>query len=202
MDFLNKCNFSLWFLLLVGFSLPLLSDLKLFTLELERQKDKYFSYDPITCTIIDWPSRIMTINFYFLWLTQILTQYFFLHFFYFLEPSFCTKDPPTMKHALESRTATPTVHWWCTSQRWCPHLIREDSMLSVVFSPERLPLDKSAESWDPTTSLERRKIYMRSLSRLVKKYFKSTYSKDEPFNVNIMIINSLRRPDDMKIEFS
>ena len=78
----------------------------------------------------------------------------------------CMKDRMKMKLLWVSRTATPTLPWWCTSRKWYRPPTKDVFTLSVVSSPEELPLVWSAASWVPTTSLARKTICARSLSNV------------------------------------
>merc|ERR1719489_587216 len=81
------------------------------------------------------------------------------------EENSCMKDPRTMKSQLPSRTVTPTDPFACTSAKWYRPLTRDVSTPSDVCSQVKLQPDRRSESWDPTSSQERKRTCTSSLSR-------------------------------------
>jgi len=90
------------------------------------------------------------------------------------------KDLKMMNFAKLSKIVTPKDLLWCTSLRWCPPLINQDSLLSVEFSLEQSELVWKLESKDLTTSLVKKMI------SIVNQFKEPFLWWVEPLNISLM----------------
>jgi len=87
-------------------------------------------------------------------------------------------------------TVTPRDHSWCTSLRWYPPPIEDDSSLSVESSPEPLLPHRRSESSELTISPERRKTSSRSPSKEPYSWWEEPLSTSQMSPVVTQLVSS------------